>query len=97
VAVQVDLSELSEHIASCQSKHLKDGVLQLQLLVSWLGRIFSGVSFHLGVNIDKAGLPAAISQPWNDAVEPLQLALLKCGTIHLPTPLLLIEVQYDSS
>jgi hypothetical protein len=75
-AVQVDTVELSEHIASSQLKHADDGVLQLQLLASWLARTFSGVSYHLGVSIEKAGLNAGISQPWGDVSEPLQQALL---------------------
>lgn len=76
--MQVDLAELSEHVAGSRSKHPKDGVLQLQLLASWLARTFSGVSYHLAANIDKVGVNAAVSQPWGDAVEPLQKALLKC-------------------
>ena len=75
--VQVDLKELKEHVTSSKSKHPKDGVLQLQLLASWLARTFSGVSYHLSVVIEKAGLNAAIAQPWGDAVEPFQKALLQ--------------------
>ena len=77
--VQVDLAELAEHMAVSRSKHSKDGVLQLQLLASWLARTFSGVHYHLGVIIEKAGVGAAITQPWGDAVAPLQKALVKCA------------------
>lgn len=79
--VQVDLGELAEHVAGSRSKHPKDGVLQLQLLASWLGRTFSGVSYNLGVKIDKDGVNAAIAQPWGDTVEPLQQALLRCAPL----------------
>lgn len=77
--MQVDLSELYEHVRVSRSKHPKDGVLQLQLLASWLARTFSSVHYHLGVNIEKAGVCAAVAQPWRDTVAPLQNALLKCA------------------
>eukprot|EP00892_Ulva_mutabilis_P004936 jgi/Ulvmu1/2814/UM142_0012.1 len=78
--------ELDEYLEALESKHPGEGLLQLQLLSSWLSRAFAGVSYHQSVVLDKAGIAGALDDPWGDLATPVRDSLLAfasgCGTQH---------------
>lgn len=78
--VQAGLNvELDTYLETLQDKHAGEGLLQLQLLSSWLSRAFAGVSYHQSVILDKGGIGGALDDPWGELAAPAQDSLLACA------------------
>lgn len=73
------MAELDEYLETLQGKHTGEGLLQLQLLSSWLSRAFAGVSYHQSVVLEKAGIGGALDDPWGDLAAPVRDSLLAYG------------------
>lgn len=78
--------ELDTYLETLQDKHGGEGLLQLQLLSSWLSRAFAGVSYHQSVILGKAGIGGALDDPWGDLAAPVRDSLLGCAVFPIQPP-----------